>query len=47
MEDDADKLNNDLQVNVNGERDGNVSMKQEIADTDIARTDAIRQLRGL
>ena len=41
MEDDADLMNNDLQVTVNGQRDGNVDIKQAISATDIARTDAI------
>ena len=41
MEDDADLMNNDLQVTVNGQRDGNVDIKQAISETDIARTDAI------
>lgn len=46
-EDQADKMNNDLQLSVNGERDGNVDVKQKIAETDYARTDAIQKLRQL
>ena len=34
MEDDADKMNNELQVTVNGQRDGNVGIKQAISETD-------------
>lgn len=34
MEDDADKMNNDLQVTVNGQRDSNVGIKQAISETD-------------
>ena len=47
MEDDADKMNNDLQYSVNGQRDNNINMKQAISDTDQTRTDAISKLRVL
>lgn len=45
MEDEADMMNNGLQVDVNGQRDNNVGIKQAISDTDMMRTDAIQKLR--
>mgnify|MGYP000754813636 CR=1 FL=1 len=46
-EDDADKLNSHLQMDVNGHRDTNTGIKRSIQDTDMARTDAIAKLRAL
>lgn len=36
-EDNADKLNNGVQYDVNGQRDNNVNVKRSIADTDYTR----------
>ena len=47
MEDNADKMNNDLQVNLNGERDSNVNLKQTIGVIDHSRTEVISRLRVL
>lgn len=46
-EDDADKMNGDLQMDVNGQRDTNTNIKRSIHDTDMARTEAIQKLRVL
>lgn len=46
-EDSHDKINNDLQVDVNGTRDTNIGFKRQINETDITRNDAIQRLRGL
>ena len=46
-EDSHDKINNDLQVDVNGTRDNNIGFKRQINETDITRNDAISRLRGL
>ena len=40
-EDSHDKINNDLQVDVNGTRDTNIGFKRQINETDITRNDAI------
>ena len=46
-EDGHDKINNDLQVDVNGTRDTNINFKRQITETDGTRTDAIQRLRAL
>lgn len=40
-EDSHDKINNDLQMDVNGTRDTNIGFKRQINETDITRNDAI------
>ena len=45
-EDSHDKINNDLQVDVNGTRDTNIGFKRQINETDITRSDAIQRLRA-
>ena len=45
-EDSHDKINNDLQVDVNGTRDTNIGFKRQINETDITRNDAIQRLRA-
>ena len=44
-EDEADRRNNDFQLDLNGQRDNNVNVKRNIAETDVHRTDAIANLR--
>ena len=39
--DDADKINNGLQVDVNGQRDNNINIKCTITDTDMTRKDCM------
>lgn len=46
-EDDTDKINNELQLDVIGTRDSNVTIKRHITDTDAARADAINRLRDV
>lgn len=46
-EDGADAINNDLQHNLNGQREQNTGIKSCIADTDMTRTEAISKLRLL
>jgi hypothetical protein len=46
-EDDTDKINNELQVDVIGTRDNNVSVKRNITGADAARQDAIARLKTL
>ena len=43
--DGADHLNNELQSNLNGQRDQNVTVKARISETDMQRTEAIAKLR--
>ena len=45
-EDSHDKINNDLQMDVNGTRDTNIGFKRQINETDITRNDAIQRLRA-
>jgi len=40
-EDNADQMNNEMQLDVNGQRDNNVNIKRTIHDTDMTRNDAI------
>jgi len=46
-EDNADAINQELQLDVNGNRDNNVGIKRAIDDSDLTRTDAIKKLRTL
>ena len=45
--DDKDKINAEIQLDVNGVRDTNVDMKRRITETDGNRGDAINRLRSL
>ena len=46
-EDDQDRVNNDMQMDVTGTRELNVNIKKQIGDTDAQRGDAISRLRSL
>ena len=46
-EDDQDKVNNDMQMDVTGTREMNLDIKKRIQDTDHDRGDAITRLRVL
>ena len=46
-EDEQDKINNDIQVDVSGTRETNMDIKSRIGATDQARGDAITRLRIL
>ena len=46
-EDDTDKINNELQIDVIGTRDNNVNVKRQITDSDAARANAIDRLRDM
>ena len=46
-EDNADQINNDLQLNLNGQRDSNRGLKVRISETDMTRSEAIQKLRML
>ena len=43
--DDQDKINAEIQLDVNGTRDTNIDIKRRIGETDGARGDAISRLR--
>ena len=44
---DQDKVNAEIQMDVNGLRDGNVGIKHRITETDGSRADAIQNLKML
>ena len=44
-EDNADAMNQQLQMDVNSNRENNVNIKRSIADSDMTRTDVIQKLR--
>ena len=44
---DKDKVNAEIQMDVNGLRDGNVGIKHRITETDGSRADAIQNLKML